>query len=86
MELFFNITGNVPASVRDLTVSAQAFSMLAEVGTKKSAVSFIESLACMVCTVKKYNLQLYLNQPWQSLHQPDHYVLHDKDMSRIEEL
>ena len=71
MELFFNITGNVKASVHDLTVSAQAFSMLAEVGTKKSAVSFIESLACLVCTVKKNNLQLYLNQPWQSLHKPD---------------
>ena len=58
MELFFNITGNVKASVHDLTVSAQAFSMLEEVGTKKAVISFFESVACMVCAVKEYNLQL----------------------------
>ena len=59
--------------------------MVAEVGTKKAAVSFIESLACMVCTAQKYNLKLHWYHPWQSLYKPDHYVLRVGDKSRIEE-
>ena len=93
VELFFNITVNVTASVHDMTVSGSAspctvcqtvfyaYSMLAEAGTHVSIIK-TPFLHGPHCTEIQFKAKLVL--PWHTLNKPVHYVLRVGDKSRIE--